>query len=285
MFNEKAVAFDVEGERLCGITHQTDKSARTGVLIIVGGPQYRVGSHRQFVHLARALAAQGIPVMRFDVTGMGDSSGRKNSFDSLDKDVAAAIDCFMSATQSLEQVVLWGLCDGASAALMYGHRDPRVNGLVLVNPWLENSQAKAQARVSQYYLQRLVNVDFWRKLIKGEARLIHSLKDFIGTLKNVVIKKRTTTGNTAAADQPYQQRMLEGLEGYSGPVLIVLSGRDLTAREFNLQLQGDQRWAAATGRKTVSVEHNADADHTFSSRDFKGWVAARTQTFVSNLIN
>ena len=38
----------------------------TGVVIVVGGAQYRVGSHRQFVQMARLLAAAGYPVLRFD---------------------------------------------------------------------------------------------------------------------------------------------------------------------------------------------------------------------------
>jgi len=50
-------------------------AADTGVLIVVGGPQYRVGSHRQFVMLARFLADHGVPCMRFDYRGMGDVSG------------------------------------------------------------------------------------------------------------------------------------------------------------------------------------------------------------------
>jgi len=66
------------------------------VLIIVGGPQYRVGSHRQFVLLARHLAAQGIPVMRFDVRGMGDSKGKPRNFGQLDDDLRAATDCFFA---------------------------------------------------------------------------------------------------------------------------------------------------------------------------------------------
>ena len=40
------------------------------VLVVVGGPQYRVGSHRQFVSLARALARQGMTTVRFDYRGM-----------------------------------------------------------------------------------------------------------------------------------------------------------------------------------------------------------------------
>ncbi|MEH6648945.1 MAG: hydrolase 1, exosortase A system-associated [Motiliproteus sp.] len=281
MFNEEAVVVEIQGGQLTGIVHQGDKRVKTGVLIVVGGPQYRVGSHRQFVHLARFLAAQGVPVMRFDNTGMGDSSGQKCSFDRLDTDLSAAIDSFMSTVATLEQVVLWGLCDGASAAMMYGHQDHRVRGLVLVNPWMENSQAKAHARVSQYYVKRFINIDFWKKLIKGEARILNSLQEFFCTLKGVFYPKKSASKETVASTQPYQQRMLHGLQSYSGKVLFVLSGNDLTAKEFNLQMAGDSHWAKVIESELVSFEHNTDADHTFSSREFKDWVAERTATFIS----
>ena len=39
------------------------------MVIVVGGPQYRAGSHRQFTLLARHIAAAGYPVLRFDARG------------------------------------------------------------------------------------------------------------------------------------------------------------------------------------------------------------------------
>lgn len=54
---------------------------RIGVVVVVGGAQYRVGSHRQFVRLARRLAAAGHPVLRFDLPGMGDSPGEPVPFE------------------------------------------------------------------------------------------------------------------------------------------------------------------------------------------------------------
>ncbi|MEO6566032.1 MAG: alpha/beta fold hydrolase, partial [Casimicrobiaceae bacterium] len=81
-------------------------------MIVVGGPQYRVGSHRQFALLARALARVGIPALRFDYRGMGDSEGDRRSFDEIDADIAAAIDTLCREAH-LARVVLWGLCDGA----------------------------------------------------------------------------------------------------------------------------------------------------------------------------
>ena len=73
---EQTFLFDADDATLVGIVSvPTARVASTGVLVVVGGPQYRVGSHRQFVLLARALARRGIAAMRFDCAAMGDSAG------------------------------------------------------------------------------------------------------------------------------------------------------------------------------------------------------------------
>ncbi|MEO7385660.1 MAG: hydrolase 1, exosortase A system-associated, partial [Gammaproteobacteria bacterium] len=79
--SERVVTFTCEGDTLIGILHEALVPATRGVLIVVGGPQYRIGSHRQFVLLARDLARQGIPILRFDYRGMGDSDGRFRGFE------------------------------------------------------------------------------------------------------------------------------------------------------------------------------------------------------------
>ena len=76
---EQALTFDCDGERLVGVVAVPERPVPVGVLIVVGGPQYRAGSHRQFVHLARRLAGAGIAAMRFDYRGMGDASGDARS--------------------------------------------------------------------------------------------------------------------------------------------------------------------------------------------------------------
>src|SRR6185295_1875345 len=126
-FVERPVLFECEGERLIGIIAVPEPPARVGVLVVVGGPQYRAGAHRQFVYLSRRLAAAGIPAMRFDYRGMGDSTGAARTFEDCGPDIAAAIDALRANCPAVARVVLWGLCDAASASLDYWHsaRDPR----------------------------------------------------------------------------------------------------------------------------------------------------------------
>jgi hypothetical protein len=51
--SEEPLLFRCENARLVGILHRPAEQRTRGVLLVVGGPQYRVGSHRQFVLLAR----------------------------------------------------------------------------------------------------------------------------------------------------------------------------------------------------------------------------------------
>ena len=69
-FEERALSLRCNDSWMYGILSLPEQAASRGVLIVVGGPQYRVGSHRQFTLLARHLASLRIPVLRFDCRGM-----------------------------------------------------------------------------------------------------------------------------------------------------------------------------------------------------------------------
>ena len=104
--NERALVFDCEGESLVGILSGAGLPAVRGVLIVVGGPQYRVGSHRQFALLARHLAEHGVPTLRFDYRGMGDSDGEVRTFEGVGADIRCAIDRFFDNVPGLKDVVI-----------------------------------------------------------------------------------------------------------------------------------------------------------------------------------
>jgi len=72
MFEEASI-ISCAGAAIVAIHHIAETPVAIGMVIIVGGPQYRVGNHRKFIELARFLSNNGVSSLRFDYRGMGDS--------------------------------------------------------------------------------------------------------------------------------------------------------------------------------------------------------------------
>ena len=278
---EVAFFFDCEGEALLGVLHRPAinapaAAASTGVVVIVGGPQYRAGSHRQFVHLARALAAAGHPVLRFDVRGMGDSTGNSRNFEQITPDIGGAIDALVLHAPSVQHVVLWGLCDAASAALLYlqERNDSRVKGLCLANPWVRSPATLARTHLKHYYTRRLVERDFWLKLLRGEVAM-RALREVAAALR------RASGPDCAPSNKGFQTRMLQGWQRHTGPTLLLLSGDDYTAKEFLEYATRNTAWVNALGRQDLTRQDLVGADHTLSNPKHRMAVETISQQWLT----
>jgi exosortase A-associated hydrolase 1 len=262
--SERPITFECRGDTLVGVLHSPAHPAQDiGVLVVVGGPQYRVGSHRQFVLVARALAESGFRVFRFDYRGMGDSEGSMCSFEDVGPDIAAAIDVLLREQPSLTGVVLWGLCDAASACLIYCKDDPRVRGLILVNPWVRTVEGEARARLRHYYLQRLFQRSFWRSALDSKFKMLKSARDFFGSMTQA----RSVLRMRVPAAESFIERMEQGLQSFRGYTLFLISEKDLAAREFLDLCRGSPSWKVLVSRPSVRFAHLSGTDHTFSTRE------------------
>jgi len=264
-YAEEATLFDCAGETLVGILAKPETPAQTGVILIVGGPQYRAGSHRQFVLLSRALAAVGFAVLRFDYRGMGDSSGVQRDFEGVSADIAAAIDAMQTRLPGVKHIALWGLCDAAAAALLYCHdtHDARVTGLCLLNPWVRSEASLAKTQVKHYYTQRLRQKEFWLKLLSGKV----ATKALSGLLQNIRLASKGSTGagTTNTLQKPFQQRMAVAWHQFEGQILLILSGDDYTAKEFREYANTDPAWKSYQNHGKLTSHEVPGVDHTFSS--------------------
>ena len=215
------LTFACEGATLAATLHPPPGC--TGVVIVSGGVQTRHGSHRGFVALADALAAAGHPVLRFDRRGVGDSDGQDPGFRAMTPDIAAAIAALRAACPTVERVVGWGLCDGASALAM----DPTgFVGLILANPWTRDDEATdtlpPPAAIAARYASRLADPRQWLRLLTGGV----SLPGLLQGLRGLTPRPAPSTTVTA---------MQAGLARFAGPVLILLAERDATAQAFAAQ--------------------------------------------------
>lgn len=269
-YNEHALMFECAGEESVAIisnpTHASE--ADTGVLFVVGGPQYRVGSHRIFVQIARRIASSGLPAMRFDYRGMGDSWADLRDFKAVDDDIRSAVDTFFVQVPTLKRVVLWGLCDGASASCMYAPQDKRIQGLILLNPWVHTPAGAATTRLKHYYLKRLISKAFWQKLLSGRVSFGESLRGLYGTLKQSLAQRRSTGSAPSQNSQaPLPERMALQLKASKAPVAIALSELDQIAQEFADQAMPSPSWRAALDAQCIEIAKLPGADHTLTSTE------------------
>lgn len=256
-------------------------ASATAVLILVGGPQYRVGSHRQFVLLARRLAGSGHPTLRFDYRGMGDRDGALRDFESAAADVQAALDALGRACPETRRIVVWGLCDAASAALMFAAAHPRVAGLAIANPWVRSPASLAAARMRHYYVERLLDRGFWTKLLRGGFAWRDSLRSLLATLRQV--RPAAAPAPASRGEPAFQDRMAAGWRRLHGPLLLFLSGKDLTAREFVQHAGSAPAWRGLLDEPRLRRVDLPEADHTFSQRVWSDQLERETLAWLQHL--
>ena len=203
-----------------------------------------------FLLLARDLADAGYPVLRFDYSGMEIQTVHKRRLTMSMRISEQLLISFIEAQQSLEHIVIWGLCDAASAALFYAYQDNRVKSLVLLNPWVYTQEGKAKAYLKYYYINRVLSREFWSKLMSGKFRFVDSIRSLLsmvvqtlGSGKQLESSVSSEGGSLVSAELPLPERMKQCLARFNGPVLCILSGHnDMTAQEFKDLLSIDQEW-------------------------------------------
>jgi pimeloyl-ACP methyl ester carboxylesterase len=101
--------------------------------------------HRTYRSLAEQLAARGVPALRFDYHGTGDSSGNLDDSGRVEAwkaSISAAVE-ELRERSGVQSVVLFGVRFGATLAAIVAESRPDVAGLVL---WAPNVSGRAFVR-------------------------------------------------------------------------------------------------------------------------------------------
>jgi pimeloyl-ACP methyl ester carboxylesterase len=129
-----------EGGRLFGILTLPGMPPRNAqelpvFVFLNAGLLHRVGPHRLYVGLARDLSRMGFSSLRVDLAGTGDSPRRPGL--TYRQSVAAdfgEISGVLESRLGRLPLVLAGLCSGANNAVRLTPEEPRVVGMVLLDP-------------------------------------------------------------------------------------------------------------------------------------------------------
>lgn len=161
---------------LCGPADPKVRRSDRAVVLCNTGGDPRAGIGGFAARAARALAREGVTSLRFDFAGLGDSPSAEATHiyeTSRRSDFDAALS--LLAGEGLSRVTLAGVCSGGHHALHAGLDDPRVSGVLAVNTvvlaWRTGTSLavgdRDQGRSTQAYLQRLGQVETWKRFITG----------------------------------------------------------------------------------------------------------------------
>jgi pimeloyl-ACP methyl ester carboxylesterase len=251
-FRESVLALG-EDRNLLAIATAPAKVVATNPTIIMlnAGVLHRVGPHRLHVVLARTLASLGFATCRVDLSGIGDSRGIANnrSFrESAVADTQALIDHLVASTGA-SRFVIFGLCSGADNALAAAHTDPRIDGLVLLDPPAYTT-LRAIVRKFLGRAARSNPLLLGTAMVASAARLV---------ARRMGRRRPVVSGRQLPAPHAYRKQ-LTALLARRKRILCVYSGA--LRERYNHKDQLFELFPEL--RQRLTVEYFAEADHIFT---------------------
>jgi hypothetical protein len=138
---------------------------------------------------------------------------------------------------------------------------------------VRTDQSLARATLRHYYAQRLTDAEFWRKLAKGGFGLRRTL----GGVRQLMAAARSP----AAQVDTLPQRLHHALHHFPGQILLILSGADLGAREFQALSGQHAHWRLLLAQPRVRQVVIPQANHTFARQTWRDAVAAISTDWVT----
>jgi pimeloyl-ACP methyl ester carboxylesterase len=234
---------------------------RLAVVILNTGTIHRVGHHRMYVAMSRKLARIGLTVLRFDFSGLGDSSSHLSGQPLLQSnltDIEAALE-WLQTTRGISRAVLVGLCSGADHAVLYGFSDPRIVGLVLIDPYIPPT-----ARYFIDYLShRLRDVRNWRNFRLHKSKLLRRLFEHLAQALHkeggpLHLEYQGMDARTSL-EKAYEATAQAGVR-----LLVICTGLHHAPRQTYRE-QFISAFSKVSFGDSLQLEFFQDADHTFSS--------------------
>ena len=274
---EEAVFLD-PADRLFGVVTTPITGAPSRALVLLtSGANHHIGNGRLYVKLARRFAAKGWLVLRYDVSGIGDSLPHAGAPENdvytshavADLDVAVQ---YVRSRPGITRVEATGLCSGAYHGFKAAVRGVGLDGITIANPlvffWkpgmslaypaFQMVQSAAQYRRSMFELEK------WKKLLRGGVDIREILRVIAHRLSD------RAQGMGREAMRAFGARLPDDLAAE----LTAVVERGIRTRfvfsvgdpgEALLRLGGGATLRTLLVRGTIRIDHLPGCDHSLSS--------------------
>jgi pimeloyl-ACP methyl ester carboxylesterase len=250
------------------------------VIVMNSGILHRMGPNRLHVKIARRLSARGLPVFRFDLSGIGDSEPRRDGLRyalSTLEEVRAAMD-LVERECAVHRFVLMGICSGADNALRIAPLDARIVGIVPIEALTFATEGYAFDRLwRRAFLSRT-----WLRLIRGQLNVWGSLRTVTKQFAPRPPVKEAL--EEAVWVLPKAADIAADLFAFTekgGRANLVYSVREPGWFHYRTGLKKLLAPLVASGKVTVSTID--ETDHLFTPLEHQGWLLARLEEWTSRL--
>jgi dienelactone hydrolase len=264
---EQAVTVGAHGG-LIGVLSVPDEpapGARRAVIVSNIGMHHRVGPFRLYVELARELVATGVYVLRFDLSGMGDSVVRSEALTPMQcmlRDLDDAME-WLSTQHDIAEFVLMGLCSGVDSTHAATVNDPRVRAAAFIDGYVYPTPGY----YVRHYTVRATQLGRWNRYFKRLAR---------GDRKLAATQPEQTVFARELPTHTQFRSDVAAMTSRGTALLFIYTGG--VYHSFNSPRQLHEMLGPIPHRDRISVQTMPTADHVFSS-------AAQRRCLVQRLVN
>ncbi len=255
------------------------KVERPAVVLLNSGTLHRVGPNRVYVKLARKLAADGFLVLRFDLSGIGDSQLPGSAASEGDarfiSDTREAMD-FLSDVHGVNKFILMGICSGADNAFSVACIDERVVGVNMIEPF----SFPTTGYFAQSYSHSFLKLRSWKRLLTGQSEVWGIIKGLF-----VYHTSKETRQLTENWELPPKEKLISDLRallqrGLNLCFIYVADGcghynysKLLESEVSGLTIQGNPRFEFLEG-----------SDHLFTLLEHQTWLTTVIHDWITKAV-
>lgn len=268
-FIERAIGFGPD-RGLVGIltTPAEQTQTSTWALLVNAGVIHRVGPNRINVGFARDLAGAGLPSLRFDQSGLGDSEPREGVTDLHESSHADMLDAmaYLKEHHGAERFVLVGICSGARLVLRTSYRAPDIAAAVVIDPPVY----KTTKAVVAHFAPRLLRADAWKNALTGRNKRVKGALDRLRSRKqaNEAPEAPPPSSMPERLDEwPPRADMAEALARMvrNGTRLLWIHTGGAADEQYNYKDQVRDVFPHACASGLIDWDLMADVDHDFAT--------------------